>query len=253
MKSYLNLSNFLSKLLHHWRVLLSDKAYVVSLIGGVAIFVLAYFVNNWASIVHDQVHFEPVGDLLLNNIPTYNLEILFTWGIWILVALTVLYPLLFKPEIGPFMFKTFGILFLVRACFITLTDVGPPEGFFYANGITTGTNPLHELIFRNDLFFSGHVAIPFLAFLLFNGSKFKWFMLFGAVVEAVTVLLMHIHYSIDVFSAFFITHGVYAISNKVFNDLNKRFKLLLKKNTWDEFRRQLRRQRRKLAELKNKI
>ena len=234
---------------HRWRVLLNDRAYVWSLVAGIAIFVAAYFVNYWASVAHDQVHYAPVGDLILNWLPTYDLEFIFTWGIWTLVALTILYPTIFKPELWPFVLKTFGILFLVRSCFITLTDIGPPEGFFYENGVTVGTNPLRELIFRNDLFFSGHVAIPFLSFLLFKDSKFKWVMLVGAILEAITVLVMHIHYSIDVFSAFFITHGVYAISNKVFNDLNERFKALLKKNKWEELKKVVKRQKRRLKRM----
>jgi hypothetical protein len=34
---------------------------------------------------------------------------------------------------------------------------------------------------------------------------------------------MHVHYSIDVFSAFFITYGVYALSLRLFGNLTARF------------------------------
>jgi hypothetical protein len=37
-------------------------------------------------------------------------------------------------------------------------------------------------------------------------------MLVSSIILAITVLLMHVHYSIDVLSAYFITYGVYKLS-----------------------------------------
>ncbi|MBI4234797.1 hypothetical protein HY604_00690 [Candidatus Peregrinibacteria bacterium] len=233
------MKEYIYKLFYHWRILLRDYSFRLSCLAGIFIFALGYSMNKFASISHDGVDYEPVGDLILNFLPTYNLEYVFVWGFYILIALTVLYPLFFRPEIGPFLFKTFGILLFVRAGFIVLTHVGPPEGFFYGDGFEFFSNPISNVFFRNDLFFSGHVSVPFLAFLILKDTKFKWLMLFGSILMAFTVLLMHIHYSIDVFSAFFITHGVYAISNKIFNDLNKRFKLRLKRYGWATFKKRL--------------
>lgn len=235
-----SMENYFVKLSHHFKVLFKDKAYTFSLFIGIVVFSLGAVSNYLVSVYNDTSSYKPVGDLILDRIPTYNLEFMFTWGIYFLVFLMVAYPVFVKPEIGPFMFKTFGILLFVRSVFIILTHVGPPTGFFYADGIDIGYNPLKELIFRNDLFFSGHVAIPFLAFLLFKESKlFKWIMLIGSFVMSATVLMMHVHYSIDVFAAFFITYGVYALSNKIFNDLNVRFSRRIKLYGWNAIQKRI--------------
>ena len=72
--------------------------------------------------------------------------------------------------------------------------------------------------FTNDLFFSGHTGLPFLGFLIFRkySKSVGYFMLASSIILAATVLLMHIHYTIDVFAAFFITYGIYKIGERVF-------------------------------------
>lgn len=248
------MSEYFHELHYHWKLLLKDKSFRISMLAGILIFSLGYSLNKLASIFHDSIDFEPVGDLILNFLPTYNLEYLFTWGIYVLAVLTILYPFFVRPDVAPFMFKTFGILFLVRAGFIVLTHVGPPEGFFYDTRIGFADNPISSFLFRNDLFFSGHVSIPFLTFLILKESQyFKWLMFIGSILMAFTVLLMHIHYSIDVFSAFFITHGVYAMSDKIFNDLNKRFKMRLKRYGWIAFKKRLLKKKTLLAQKLLKI
>lgn len=231
--------NFFLKTTHHWKLLLKDRAFKLSLLAGVFVFAFGNYINYVASVLKDSSYYEPAGDLILDKIPTYDLEFLFTYGIYFIVFLTVLYPLFFKPEDSPFMLKTYGLLFLVRAAFISMTQIGPPAGFLYANGIEIATGPLRELMFQNDLFFSGHTAVPFMSFLLLKDTKFRWFMFFGSLVMGATVLLMHVHYSIDVFAAFFITYGIYAFSDTIFNKLNVRFRRRVKMYGWDSWRKRL--------------
>lgn len=215
---------FLVNLYKEWRLLFSDYAYRVSFLVGLLVFLGSYVLTYYVSAYNDSNSYISVGDTILNRIPTYNLDFVFTWGIYMVVASAIVYVLFFRPEIVPFVLKTFGLLFIVRCGFIVLIHVGPPEGFYYAEKMEVGIKVLQGFMFKNDLFFSGHTAVPFMAFLLFKEGRFKWFMLFSSLVMGTTVLLMHVHYSIDVFAAFFITHGIYSLSHKLFNDLNIRFK-----------------------------
>lgn len=227
--------NFL-KFIHHWKVLLSDHTFKVSFFVGFCLLMAAYVANYFASSFSDTQAYVSVGDLILDKIPTYNMEFFFTWFMYFLMALTFVYPVFFKPEIVPFALKTFALLIMVRSGFILLTNIGPPVGFFY-EGAKVGGQVVSDLLFRNDLFFSGHTAYPYLSFLLYRQTKLRWFFLFGSIVEAMTVLLMHVHYSIDVFAAFFIAYGVYMASNALFNKLNSRFRTRIRLYGWNALQR----------------
>ena len=216
---------------HHWKVLLCDHAFKVSLFVGVCLLMGAYLVNYYASTYNDVSEYLSVGDLILDNIPTYNMEFFFTWFMYFMMVMLFVYPIFFEPEIVPFALKTFSLLIYFRAGFILLTNIGPPDGFYY-DGTQVGGNFIADLMFRNDLFFSGHTAYPFLAFLIFKNTRLRWFFLVGAIIEGITVLMMHVHYSIDVFAAFFIVFGVYSASEAIFKKLNSRFREKLEKYGW---------------------
>jgi len=208
------------------------------------VFLSSIFVTDIVGTFKDSFDLPAVGDSLLNLLPVLNLDFLFIWGFYLVIFLIVLYPLFISPEKAPFVLKTFGILMLVRACFNLLTDIGPPDGFHFEHIVLN--NPLKDLAFRNDLFFSGHTAVPFLAFLIFKNTVFRWFMLVASVILGSTVLLMHVHYSIDVFAAPFIAHGVYVLSDNIFNRLNIRFRKRIKSHGWKSLQQ-------KVEKIKNKI
>jgi hypothetical protein len=218
---------FFSDLSAKWNLLITDRKFRISLIVGMGMLIFAYFLNFWASVYNDAQVYASAGDLILSQIPTYNLEFSFTWIMYGLMILIFLYPLFFEPEIAPFALKTYALLIMLRCAFILLTNIGPPVGFFYATD-QVGGNVISDLMFKNDLFFSGHTAYPFMAFLIFRKSMIRWLFLAGSILQAFTVLLMHIHYSIDVFAAYFITFGVYSASEVTFNKLTLRFRSRVK-------------------------
>ena len=77
---------------------------------------------------------------------------------------------------------------------------------------------LAQAIFSgNDLFFSGHVGLTFLVALLFwDTPVLRYIYLSMSIVFAVVVLLGHLHYSIDVFAAYFITYTIFVIARNIF-------------------------------------
>jgi len=154
-------------------------------------------------------------DLILDYIPPINLSFIFVWFYLAVFFIIILYPLISKPKKIHYFLGLISSFILVRGIFIIFTHLKTPVEAIPA------TFPLifQFLRFENDMFFSGHTGLPFLAFLMFRKENkiLAYFMLFSSIIMAITVLLMHQHYSIDVFAAFFITYGVYKIGDRIFN------------------------------------
>ena len=133
-------------------------------------------------------------------------------GIFIFLSF-VAWLLIKEPKQIPFVLKAIALFVIIRSIFITLTHLGSPPDNFFANynGI------IRKFTFGGDLFFSGHTGLSFLMALIFWENKYfrnifiAVSMLFGAAV-----LFGHLHYSIDVFAAFFITDGIFRIAEKLF-------------------------------------
>jgi hypothetical protein len=120
-----------------------------------------------------------------------------------------------KPSRIPFVLKASALFIFTRAIFISLTHLAPPAHMTAVNSI----NFLERLISGSgdDLFFSAHTGFPYLMALIFWQNKtLRWLFLAISVFFGGTVLLGHLHYSIDVFSAFFITYGIFNIAKRVF-------------------------------------
>jgi membrane-associated phospholipid phosphatase len=86
-------------------------------------------------------------------------------------------------------------------------------------------NILATVITGNDFFFSGHTGLPFLMALIFWEEKWiRTITLLVTAIFSVSVILGHLHYSIDVFAAFFISYGIFAIAKNFFSQDYKLFK-----------------------------
>lgn len=102
-------------------------------------------------------------------------------------------------------------LAFVRSSFVTMTNLGLPEGQPVISSTYT---------FGGDLFFSGNVAIPFMTALVFWDVPFiRYASLIATVVFGVAALVGRFHYSIDVFAAPFMAYGVFTLVIKVFPKL----------------------------------
>jgi hypothetical protein len=153
-----------------------------------------------------------VEDIILSNIPAYDVDWLFVYGTFahmlIFVAL-----LLYKPQRLPFALKGIALFYIIRSIFISLTHLGP-----YPIEIPPTPAPvLNSVFFAGDLFFSGHTGLPFLAALAFwYEPVLRYFYLASSLFFGTIVLLGHYHYSIDVLAAFFITYTIYVMAKWLF-------------------------------------
>jgi hypothetical protein len=159
----------------------------------------------------------PVGDLFLSHLPVWDVDNLIVQGA-LLFTFVVVGLLLWKPRYILFTAVALALFFSIRAFFISLTHLGvdPHEIVLNTHSIGFG---LYNLLYnvQGDFFFSAHTGFPFLMGLIFRHNRFwgKFFFVVSAIAGA-TVLIGHIHYSIDVFAAPFMTYGIFAIARKLF-------------------------------------
>jgi hypothetical protein len=178
--------------------------------------IIANLLNFLAGEYTETISTVAVTDLILDHIPAINLNFLFVYGFTFILIVFLFYPLFFEVKKLHVAISQFSLLVMIRSFFVSLTHLSIPAG-----AVITQAPKLYALLdFQNALFFSGHTAVPFLGFLLFRKRKIGIFFLIATVVMALTVLFMHVHYSIDVFAAIFITYGSYKIGQWLFNKIN---------------------------------
>ena len=144
------------------------------------------------------------------------LDVIFIYGALFFVILFFVYPLFYRVKELHKAISQFSLLVLVRDAFVTFTHLAIPSSALKFSVPYWFT----FLSYNNYLFFSGHTAFPFLGFLLFKGSKIRYVFLGLSIIMAAVVLMMHVHYTIDVFSAFFITYGTFKVGEWIFNKVN---------------------------------
>lgn len=196
-----------------------DKKFLASYIASILLLVLSFFINYYAGTYATGHESNPVTDIILSNTRVYDVDEVFIYGALAFWAITIIF-LIQNARFVPFTLKSISLFVFVRSAFITMTHIGqfPEHTTVPANFI------INKLTFGGDLFFSGHAGLPFLLALIFwNKKSWRYFFLASSIIFAVSVLLGHIHYTIDVASAYFITYGIYHLSQVLF----KRDELIL--------------------------
>jgi len=194
---------------HHW----SPKKILISSLWGVVLLALSMVINYLAGSYATKNASNPVNDLILDHLPTYDVDLLFIEGIvafFVFVGVLVL----IRPRRAPFVLKSLSAFILIRSFFVILTHLGPS---LQQTQLDTSSRIINTITFNGDLFFSGHTGLPFLMALVFwKEKKLRTTFLALSFFFGIVVLLGHLHYSIDVFSAFFITYGIFHISSWLF-------------------------------------
>ena len=92
-----------------YRILFSDKAFLVSLFGSLVFLVLAAIATVFAKDFVSQTAGEPLGDLILDRIPDLYLYGVMVWGT-LAIAASILVFNFFQPEHFPAFLKSVGLL-----------------------------------------------------------------------------------------------------------------------------------------------
>ena len=148
-------------------------------------------------------------DRVWSCLPVCDTRAVFIWGFAAFLLWLVAASLLFERRRCAYIAWSYALLTAVRSFFILLTPMSLPPEATRLEGDALYSWIGHYLTFKYDLFFSAHTALPFLAFLVFRRPLVRLSFLAFALTLALTVLLGRLHYSIDVFSAFFIVYALH--------------------------------------------
>lgn len=156
----------------------------------------------------------PVTDIVLDNIGVYAVGTIFVYGplaMWAFVAVHAMR----NPRQIPFVLKTIGLFLLIRGIFVSLTHIAPsPDRIIVSASHAVSVAGLAS---GGDLFFSGHTGLPFLlALIWWQDLRLRLIFIATALFFGTIVLLGHVHYSIDVLAAFFITPTIYRLAGRLF-------------------------------------
>jgi hypothetical protein len=193
----------------HW----NDRMHVISTLSGIIFFVASLFISDAATNFATKRAITNVPDLIISNIPVFNVdfivnEVAMGYAIFVFAVVLIL-----KPKTIPFVLKSSALFILIRSAFIMLTHLGP----FPTHSYIDQTSFFSPLNIGSDFFFSGHTGLPYLMALIYWDNKILRYISLGAsILFGVSVLLGHLHYSIDVFAAFFITYSIFVIAKKFF-------------------------------------
>lgn len=205
---------------HKYKTYFSDRKFIFSLILSFLFLFGSLVVNFYAGTYATEKASNAVTDIILNNIPVYDVDMIFVYGplvFWIFITLLCLY----EPKRMPLVLKMIALFEIVRSVFITLTHIGP-----FPDHITIDmtSRVIKDFTFGGDLFFSAHTGLPFLMALCFWNNKFlRIIFIVTSIFFGAIVLMGHLHYSIDVMAAFFITYTIFHIGEVWFKKDKKIF------------------------------
>jgi hypothetical protein len=151
-------------------------------------------------------------DPLLDLIPPRDLSIPIFLAIYtplVYVCIRALYD----PGVFSAFVINYSLMLLFRVITLWLTPLYPPEHLVPLQDPVSFQFYGQQVVTR-DLFFSGHTATSFMVFVSLPFKKERLVIMVMTVILGIMLLIQHIHYSIDVISAFPIAYACYRLGRR---------------------------------------
>jgi len=140
-----------------------------------------------------------------------------TWLIFGLLYISIITAIIIfsrNPVLLMFAFQSYALMVIFRIAAMYSLPLNPPPGMLPLNDPVVEYFGTGQLLTK-DLFFSGHTATLFLLFLLADKRFPKIFFFISTILVGFSVLLQHVHYSIDVLAAPFFAYCSFIIIKKI--------------------------------------
>jgi hypothetical protein len=152
-------------------------------------------------------------DYLLQWLPAYDLSLFIFVTIWSMALLTF-HRFRQDPQIFLTFLWGFILINLSRFVSIGLVPLNAPDSLVAIH------DPISNYFYgpkfiTKDLFFSGHTAAMFLMFLCLKKRSDKILTFIATIIIAISVLIQHVHYTMDVFMAPIITYFLWIAAKKI--------------------------------------
>jgi membrane-associated phospholipid phosphatase len=206
-----------SNLKKQWQIIAKNKQFRTQfIITAIFLALILYSLSTFLSFVETR-RGAVLNDPVLNMFSPVDL----TWFTFVILYGALIFALVYfikRPVLLLKAMTAYGIMVLFRIIAMYILPLDPPTKMialqdpfveFFGEGVTL----------TRDLFFSGHTAIMFIFFLVAESKPVKMLFLVGTITIAGLVLLQHVHYSVDVFVAFFVSYCSFILSNKLTHKL----------------------------------
>ncbi len=201
------------KIIKNWERLSKSKMFLFNLGASLILFSLALLLVKKVGLYAETLPSPALPDFLHSLFPPINVIFLATFGFLAVQLIFWLYFILWRPDRLPYALRVYAVFLIFRSVFIFATNFGAPaariDDIPLLNFLFSG------LYFTKDLFPSGHTALPFLGYLIIKDKFLKYFMLFWSIVMGASVIMLHVHYTIDVLGAFFVSYGAVGLHSWV--------------------------------------
>ena len=150
-----------------------------------------------------------IHDIVLSSLSPINFSI----PIFTIIYLTILYTFftnLRHPDkllLGLSVYLAVSLLRMLAMYAITFEP--PQDIILLIDPVTSRFYP--DAGFAKDLFFSGHVSTLTLMVLLEKRIMIRWIKIVATIIVAVLLAWQHVHYTLDLIVAPFVTIGVYRL------------------------------------------